>query len=105
MKYYYAPNHYDGMGFDDAIKFESERDIMAADNTNGPYDKWELTWLVEEMAEDFFDNHDGWDQAQSWSMTALSFGVWDSKKNFVGIYDVTLEYLPSFHAYRSVHNK
>ena len=97
--YYYVPNLFDGEtpDIENAYEFKSERDILA---TDGGRDEWELAWMVEEMAKDYLNNHDGWEIANNWCGYERTFAVWDYDKTFIGQFDVYLEYEPSFSAYR-----
>lgn len=95
--YYYIPNIWkETPDIDDAYEIKSNRDIVAV---NGGYDQFELKWLVEDMAKDFFHNHDGWEIANSWHGDSRDFAVWDSDKNFLGTFEVVLEYEPTFSAW------
>ncbi len=98
--FYYIPNIWDSDTLDvnNAIDFPSHRDIHAL-NGNG-YDDFEVIWLVEEMAADYVSNHDGWEIANSWHGSEREFAVWDENKNFIGKYDVLLEYEPTFSAWK-----
>ena len=57
----------------------------------GPDD---LEYLAEEAAEDYFNNHDGWES--SWPLTFTIFQ--DEKK--IGQIVVDMETVPRFHAHR-----
>jgi hypothetical protein len=59
-------------------------------------DKWDLEVLVEECAEDFHSNHDGW-EISSWNdgREPLRFYIWIDEQTKVA-YDIHLEYQPSF---------
>ena len=99
--YYYIPNIWerDELNVDHAFRFKSNRDIVAV--TEGhKYDDFELSWLVEDMANDYISNHDGWEIANTWHGSEREFAVWDSDKTFIGKFDVLLEYEPTFHASR-----
>lgn len=97
--YYYIPNVWkDNPDIEDAYSFTSSSwDIFSA---KGGYDEIEVRWMVEDMAKDYYDNHDGWEIANSWHGEARDFAVWDSNKNFIGIFEVGLEYTPVFSAWR-----
>lgn len=82
-----------------ADEFYSKRDIHDV-NEEGIYDEWEVKWLIEEMADDFLHNRDGWELNQTWTTSGLTFVVWDDNKNFVGKYTVILEYEPTFMVYK-----
>ena len=100
--YYYLPNIWgrDELNINHAFEFKSDRDIMAV-NFGGPlYDEFELGWLVEEMASDYLHNHDGWEIANTWDGSEREFAVWDSEKDFIGKFEVLLEYTASFTAWR-----
>lgn len=95
--YYYIPNVWGTPNIDHAYEFKSDHDIAAV---NGGYDEFELLWLVEDMAKDFFHNHDGWEIANYWHGESRDFSVWDSDETFIGIIEVVLEYEPTFTAWR-----
>jgi hypothetical protein len=81
----------DELNVEDAFEFESNCDIE---------DTFEVEWMVQDMAKDYVDNHDGWEIANSWSGTYRDFAVWDSDKNFIGKFEVLLEYEPTFSAWK-----
>ena len=97
--YYYIPNIWkkDDLDIEYAYTIESSYDILAV---RGGYDELELGWLVEDMAKDYVNNHDGWEICDSWHGDYRDFAVWDSDKNFVGTFEVLLEYEPTFSAWR-----
>jgi hypothetical protein len=96
--FYYIPNIWNETpNIEDAYEIQSDRDIVAV---NGGYDEYELLWLVEDMAKDFFHNHDGWEIGNEWNGDSRDFAVWDKDQNFVGIIEVVLEYEPTFTAWR-----
>ena len=99
--YYYIPNIWerDELNIDHAIEFNSDRDIHAV-NFGHQYDDFELLWLVEDMAKDYVNNHDGWEIANNWHGSEREFAVWDDSKNFIGKFDVLLEYEPTFSAWK-----
>ena len=97
--YYYIPNHY-GYGEPDigeAYEYQYATDISAV---GGGYDDFEARWLVEEIAKDWFCNRDGWEIGNSWNGNYRDFALWDTNKQFVGVFEVMLEFEPSFSAYR-----
>lgn len=102
--YYYIPNVWDkdDLTVDNALEFNSDRDIRSV---NGGYDKWEVDWLVGEMAEDYYDNHDGWEIANSWSGGYLKFVVWNDQKELIGKFEVLLEFQPTFTAHKLTDEK
>lgn len=97
--YYYYPNFYgnESPDIEFAHEIRSDRDIHAV---KGGYDEWELDWLVEDMAKDYMHNHDGWEIANNWQGCTRDFAVWDADKNFIGVFEVLLEYEPTFWAQR-----
>ncbi len=99
--YYYIPNIWerDELNVENAYEFQSNRDILAV-NEGHKYDDLELDWLVEEMADDYISNHDGWEIAHNWHGTEREFAVWDTDKTFIGKFDVLLEYEPRFTAWK-----
>lgn len=99
--FYYIPNIWenDKLDIEDAYEFDSDKDIHAI-NEGHKYDDFEVLWLVEEMAKDYVTNHDGWEVANSWCGSYREFAVWDDNKEFIGKFDVLLEYEPTFSAWR-----
>ncbi len=97
--YYYIPNIWkkDELDVEDSYLFKSRIDIAAV---SGGYDEFETRWLVEEMASDFYSGRDGWEIADSWAGNCRDFALWDTNKNFVGTFEVMLEYEPTFNAWR-----
>ncbi len=97
--YYYIPNIWDrdDLSVENAIEFKSDRDI---DAVNGGYDDLEVSWLVEEMADDYLTNRDGWEISESWQGECRDFVVWDSNKYLIGTFKVLLEFEPSFSVWR-----
>ncbi len=96
--YYYIPTFFgESPDIEYAFEFKSDRDIHAV---KGGYDEWELAWMVEEMAKDYLNNHDGWEIAHKWCGYYRTFVLWDDNKNLVGEFDVLLEYEPTFQASR-----
>ncbi len=59
-------------------------------------------WLevIDGHIQDYVSNHDGWEIAHNWCGTYREFAVWDSNKEFIGKFDVLLEYEPTFSAWR-----
>ena len=49
--------------------------------------------VAERVAKDYYDNHDGWED--DWP---ISFRVWDEEGVWVGDYEVSLDYEPTFNA-------
>ena len=99
--YYYIPNIWerDELNVEHALAFQSSRDIVAV-NHGHKYDDLELNWLVEDMAQDYITNRDGWEVANHWQGQEREFAVWDSDKTFIGKFDVLLEYEPRFTAWK-----
>lgn len=100
--YYYYLSHNGGAAeqhVDHAHEFKSDRDIEAV-NQGHKYDDLELSWLVEEMADDYMRNHDGWEIANNWHGDYRDFHVWDENKEFVGTFEVLMEYTPTFSAWK-----
>ena len=50
---------------------------------------------VKYLAEDYFDNHDGWED--SWPMV---FRVWSEEGEHLGDFDVEMETIPEFYVIR-----
>ena len=50
-----------------------------------------LEWMAESAAEDYFDNHDGWE-----SKWPLRIAIWDADGNKLGECDVDREDRPHF---------
>jgi hypothetical protein len=99
--YYYIPNIWerDELDVEHALAFQSSRDIVAV-NFGHKYDDLELDWLVEDMAQDYISNRDGWEVANNWQGDYREFAVWDTDKTFIGKFDVLLEYEPRFTAWK-----
>lgn len=99
--YYYIPNIWekDELDIEDAYEFKSNRDIVA-DTHEHKYDEFQLEWLVQEMAEDYFSNRDGWEIAHNWQGSSREFAVWDTDKTFIGKFEVLLECEPTFSAWK-----
>lgn len=98
--YYYIPNIWerDELDVDNAYEYKSNRDIQSARDDG--YDELELQWLVEEMADDYVSNHDGWEICENWHGDYREFAVWDTDKTFIGKFDVLMEYEPTYSARR-----
>jgi len=58
------------------------------------YKGMDLKILAEKCAEDYFNNHDGYE----YSGWPLIFILWDSNGNKLGIFDVDLVIEPRFYA-------
>jgi len=100
--YHYLPELCinDEPNFDAAYKFLSERDINAVGYPNGVYDELELQWLVQDMAKDFMENHDGWEDVGTDGI--IKYAVWRlTDKDFIGWFDVMVEYEPRYNVSRS----
>lgn len=92
--YYYIPNIWDSdeLDVENAYEFQSNWEIDD--------DDIELIWLVQDMADDYITNHDGWEVADSWQGDTREFAVWDTDKTFIGKFEVLLEYAPRFTAWK-----
>lgn len=66
---------------------------------NGVIDEWTCQWLAENIAEDFHQNHDGWEYL-SWNKgsDAMVFFVFDENKKFLFAQAVYIDIKPSFSA-------
>lgn len=83
MKYYYSTEEPQGnIEFYESACMEYEVDWSAP-----------LSDAVEEMAEDYYSNHDGWET--KWP---VAFYVWDRNKKFLGSFTVECEFNPLFRA-------
>lgn len=56
------------------------------------HEAWEVAYLAEKAADDYFDNYDGWES--SWPMDIEIFS--DGKS--LGIFSVDMETAPQFNA-------
>lgn len=56
------------------------------------HEPWEVEFLAEKAADDYFDNHDGWES--DWPMDVEIFS--DGKS--LGIFSVDMETVPQFSA-------
>lgn len=54
----------------------------------------DIDWIAEECAQDYFDNHDGWEAA--WPVT---FKIFDELGEIKGVFLVELENTPTFTAF------
>lgn len=59
---------------------------------------YSLEDLAEEMAEDYYDNHDGWE----WKDWPYDIYIWDEDEKYLGASTVHMEYKPHFYAYLKV---
>ena len=98
--YYYIPNIWekDELDVENAYEFESSRDIVDSYDRH-KYDDFELSWLVEEMADDYITWRGGCEIANDWHGNYREFAVWDTDKTFIGKFEVMLEYEPQFTAW------
>lgn len=75
-----------------AIENEEERyefkTVFVSDSETG------RNWIAQDAAEDFYNNHDGWEA--SWP---IDFSIFSGEK-FVGSFSVHCEAVPQFSAYR-----
>lgn len=81
-KYLYS---FDRKDFNDTFEFKPKC----------PNIDYSLEDLAEEMAEDYYDNHDGWE----WKEWPYDIYIWDESGNYLGASTVHLEYQPHFYAY------
>lgn len=82
MKVRYAPLR-GGLDFKKAYQFETEWDLD------------DLEFVIEECADDFHHNHDGWEH--HWP---LEFKLWDHTGKELGDFLVEREMTPVFAAYK-----
>lgn len=61
---------------------------------NSIWSKDRLDFIAEEIADDYFSNHDGWEA--SWP---LNIYIWDDKHEYIGACSVEMEAQPAFYAY------
>ena len=100
MKYFYYCEYNDTRlkpNPDEAyLEFNSDYKIR---NVDSIFDEWSCQWLAENIAEDFHQNHDGWEYT-SWNdgSSAMVFFVFDENKKFLFANAVYLEFEPSFSA-------
>lgn len=95
MKYYYYVNAWEKAEPDGGEHlFSVEHRLIDEDA-----DPWEYEWLVEQLAQDYHSNHDGWEHS-SWPNGSIEFWLYDENKKFMDKYEVYLEYEPSFSAHR-----
>ena len=52
-----------------------------------------VTWMAEAAAQDYWDNHDGWET--SWP---INITIWDADGNKLGECEVEMETVPTFSA-------
>ncbi len=68
-------------------------------NNGKSYDltsEWQREWLAEEIADDYWSNHDGWEGWQAGEEVTVK--LWIDKDNFK-LYTIYMEVVPSFSAY------
>lgn len=94
MKYYYYCNCWE-LPDPTGEEYLFEVEYRKIDDT----DEWEWESLLEECAEDYLHNHDGWEHT-SWHMDPMEFWIYDENKKFIDKFVVYLEYRPSFAATR-----
>ena len=80
---YYPIEHDPNVAFHDAYEFESDHDTEFMD------------WVVEDCANDYHSEHDGWES--SWPIT---FRIWTESGEVLGDYLVERDYDPVFRAHR-----
>ena len=80
-KYFYSVGDKD---FNDAFEIEVKYQ----------YIDYSVEDVAEEAAEDYYDNHDGWEA--TWPQT---IHVWNDKEEYLGAADVHVEYQSSFYGY------
>jgi hypothetical protein len=92
---YYIANIWDKdyPDIDESLEFKTNRDIHAV--TEEGYDRWEVEWLIQDISEHYFYNHDGWEIADTWR-GGITIALWDDNKKFVGKFESMLEYEPRF---------
>jgi len=72
--------------FEDAFLIESAYELLIHD-----------TLIIEECAEDYFNNRDGW-ESRNWPKT---FILWDDLNGrLLGKYEVDMEAIPHFYAHK-----
>lgn len=93
---YYIANiwHKDELDIEDAMEFQTKRDIHSVQE-DGSYDRWETEWLIQEISEHYFYNHDGWEIESTWR-GGITIALWDDNRKFVGKFVSELEYQPTF---------
>lgn len=69
----------------DGERFDFKSNFMSDTETG-------RSWLAEDAAENFYDEHDGWEV--SWP---LEFSIYEGD-TFLGCFSVDVEYRPHFHA-------
>ena len=80
---YYPIEHDPNVAFHDAYEFESDHDTEFMD------------WVVEDCANDFHNNHDGWE-----SRWPITFRIWTESNEVLGDYLVERDHEPVFRAHR-----
>lgn len=56
---------------------------------------YSLEDLAEEMADDYYHNHDGW-ECKNWPYDIC---IWDEDGKYLGVSTVHMDYQPLFYAY------
>ena len=80
---YYPIEHDPNVAFDHALEFESDHDTEFMD------------WVVEDCANDYHSEHDGWES--SWPLTLR---IWTETGEVLGDYLVERDYDPVFYAHK-----
>lgn len=78
----------DGESFDDAFIIEHDGRFIEGGWADS---------AAEKCAEDFFDNHDGWERSD-WR-DGVKFTLWRDDRTLIGTFSVVMEMQPSFTAY------
>lgn len=100
MKYFYYCEYNDTRLKPNAelayFDFDSEYKLRYIDDK---LSGWNQQWLAEEIAEDFYQNHDGWEYTD-WikGNDGMVFFIFDEDKKFLFPQVVYLEFEPSFSA-------
>lgn len=95
MKAYYIVDVWDRdeLDIEDASEIEHNYDIHGV--VPETYDTFECEWLVQDISKYYFHNRDGWEIESTWR-NGITIAVWDENKNFIGKFNSTLEYEPTF---------
>lgn len=88
-KIYYAIVEHFNAGA--SISVEDAYEIPVSDIYNNDHSPSSIRTIVEQAAEDYYFEHDGWEF--TWPVTIR---LWDEQKYLIGDYEVEMEAEPTF---------
>lgn len=96
-EYRYSVDHYPDSR-DNAYVYKPPKYKYTAVREYDLDDPYDLETIVEECADDYWSNHDGWEH-RSWSegSSTLTFTIWVDDERSVD-FDVSIDFTPTFYA-------